>query len=48
MTLGERWSYLPMHGANKELGRGLVEAIKKQLGLQEKKDADVPGRSDEG
>jgi mRNA interferase HicA len=27
-------SVLPMHGKNKELGTGLVNAIKKQLGLK--------------
>jgi mRNA interferase HicA len=27
-------STLPMHGKNKELGTGLVNAIKKQLGLK--------------
>ncbi len=27
-------SQLPMHGAGKELGHGLVHAIKKQLGLK--------------
>jgi mRNA interferase HicA len=27
-------SVLPMHGKNKELGTGLVEAIKKQLDLK--------------
>ena len=32
---GTRWSYLPVHGAGKELGKGLVEVIKKQLGLKE-------------
>jgi len=26
-------SVLPMHGKGKELGTGLVQAIKKQLGL---------------
>ena len=31
---GDRKSELPMHGANKELGTGLVNAIKKQLGLK--------------
>jgi mRNA interferase HicA len=31
---GERKSELPMHGHNKELGTGLVNAIKKQLGLK--------------
>jgi mRNA interferase HicA len=29
-----RSSVLPMHGSSKELGKGLVEAIKKQLGLK--------------
>lgn len=29
-----RKSELPMHGANRELGTGLVNAIKKQLGLK--------------
>jgi mRNA interferase HicA len=31
---GERKSELPMHGGSKELGTGLVNAIKKQLGLK--------------
>ena len=31
---GDRKSELPMHGARKELGTGLVNAIKKQLGLK--------------
>ena len=31
---GDRKSELPMHGANRELGTGLVNAIKKQLGLK--------------
>ena len=31
---GRAWSVLPMHGSNQELGRGLVEKIKKQLGLK--------------
>jgi mRNA interferase HicA len=31
---GEFKSELPMHGARKELGTGLVNAIKKQLGLK--------------
>jgi mRNA interferase HicA len=31
---GERKSELPMHGGGKELGTGLVNAIKKQLGLK--------------
>ena len=32
--LGDRFSVLPMHGNKQELGKGLVEAIKKQLGLK--------------
>ena len=32
VTLNEKQSVLPMH--NKELGKGLVAAIKKQLGLK--------------
>lgn len=32
--LGSRMAILPMHGKNKELGTGLVNAIKKQLGLK--------------
>jgi mRNA interferase HicA len=31
---GDRRSVLPMHGSNKELGTGLVNAILKQLGLR--------------
>ena len=31
---GDRKSELPMHGGGKELGTGLVNAIKKQLGLK--------------
>lgn len=31
---GNRHSVLPIHGKNKELGTGLVQAIKKQLGLK--------------
>jgi mRNA interferase HicA len=31
---GDKKSELPMHGARKELGTGLVNAIKKQLGLR--------------
>lgn len=34
LYLNGRQSILPMHA--KELGKGLVEAIKKQLGLKEK------------
>ena len=33
VELGGRVSILPMH--SKELGKGLVEAIKKQLGLKQ-------------
>ena len=31
---GERTSQLPMHGKGKELGTGLVNKIKKDLGLK--------------
>jgi mRNA interferase HicA len=31
---GDKASSLPMHSKGKELGTGLVNAIKKQLGLQ--------------
>ncbi len=31
---GDRTSQLPMHGASKELGTGLVNKIKKDLGLK--------------
>lgn len=31
---GKRMSVIPMHGKGKELGTGLVNAIKKQLGLK--------------
>jgi len=31
---GGRKSVLPMHGGGKELGTGLVNAIRKQLGLK--------------
>ena len=34
VRLGARKSVLPMHGAKRDLPRGLVEAIKKQLGLR--------------
>jgi mRNA interferase HicA len=30
---GDRTSQIPMHGAKKGLGKGLVEKIKKDLGL---------------
>lgn len=32
--LNGKKSQLPMHGAGKDLGTGLMEAIKKQLGLK--------------
>jgi mRNA interferase HicA len=31
---GDKVTDLPMHGSRKELGTGLVNAIKKQLGLK--------------
>ena len=31
---GDRTSQLRMHGKHKELGRGLIEKIKKDLGLK--------------
>ena len=31
---GDRTSQLPMHGKGNELGRGVVEKIKKDLGLK--------------
>lgn len=31
---GDKITDLPMHGGRKELGTGLVNAIKKQLGLK--------------
>ena len=34
VLLGDRRSELPMHGARKELGKGLVQKIKKDLGLK--------------
>lgn len=34
VRLGDRKSEIPMHGGRKELGTGLVNAIKKQLGLK--------------
>jgi mRNA interferase HicA len=32
--LGSRKTSFPMHGKNKELGTGVVEKIKKELGLK--------------
>lgn len=29
-----KWSQLPTHGGRKQLGTGLMQAIKKQLGLK--------------
>jgi mRNA interferase HicA len=34
VSLGDKRTQLPMHGAHKELGTGLVEKIKKDLGLK--------------
>ncbi len=34
VRLGNRMAVLPMHGQGKDLGTGLVNAIKKQLGLK--------------
>ena len=34
VRLGDRKTELPLHGGRKELGTGLVNAIKKQLGLK--------------
>ena len=34
VRLGTRMSVLPMHGKQKELGTGLVNRIKKDLGLK--------------
>lgn len=34
VKLGDKKSQLPIHGGSKELGTGLVEKIKKQLGLK--------------
>jgi mRNA interferase HicA len=33
IRLGDKTSQLPMHGGGKELGTGLVNKIKKDLGL---------------
>jgi mRNA interferase HicA len=32
--LGTKWTVVPVHGSNKELGTGLVNSIKKDLGLK--------------
>jgi mRNA interferase HicA len=34
VRLGDRMTVLPMHGSGKELGTGLVQKIKKDLGLK--------------
>jgi mRNA interferase HicA len=34
VRLGDKVTDLPIHGSRKELGTGLVNAIKKQLGLK--------------
>jgi len=34
VRLGERKTQLPMHGGKRELGTGLVNKIKKDLGLK--------------
>jgi len=34
VRLGQRFSVLPMNGAKKEIGKGLVERIKKDLRLR--------------
>jgi mRNA interferase HicA len=34
VRLGNKVSTLPVHGKTKELGTGLVKAIKRQLGLE--------------
>lgn len=34
VRLGDRTSQLPVHGSNRELGSGLVNKIKKDLGLR--------------
>ena len=33
VTLGGRSTQMPMHGSRKEIGKGLVQRIKKDLGL---------------
>jgi mRNA interferase HicA len=34
VRLGDKMSVLPMHGKQKELGTGLVKAVKKDLALK--------------
>jgi len=35
VILGNRRSQLPMHGKRKELGKGLINKVKKDLGLED-------------
>jgi mRNA interferase HicA len=35
VIIGDRRSQIPMHGRNKELGKGLVKKILKDLGLDD-------------
>lgn len=34
VRLGDKKSEIPLHGAGKELKKGLIEGVKKQLGLK--------------
>jgi mRNA interferase HicA len=34
VSRGNRFSILPIHGSKKEIGKGLLERIKKDLGLK--------------
>lgn len=34
VTKGKKRSQLPMHGGKKQLGKGLIKKIKKDLGLE--------------
>ena len=34
VRLGDKMTELPMHGGNKELKKGLIEGVKKRLGLK--------------
>lgn len=34
VRLGEKTSVIPMHGSRKELGTGLVQKVKRDLGLR--------------
>ena len=36
VELGDRVSYIPQHGAKKQLGTGLMRKVKKDLGLDER------------